>query len=692
MKKIINWFKSSKSDFALFIVFLILINIVSYNAYVRFDLTSAKSYSLSKESKNLVKNLEQPLSVRVFFDDNLPSPYNSVSQYVKDILVEYKGAGNKNFSVSFMDMSKSENIELAHDLGLRQIQLQEVKNNEVGFKQAFMGLAVTYGDNIEEINPITSTDGFEFNLTSKMSKMISMADTLAGLKNDEKITLTLYFSDILKSLGIGGAEQTADYVKDAFNKVNKQNQNRLEMQVVNPLSSSDAENFAKKYGIQVIQYKNASGNYEKALIGLVLEKGDDFYALPLKIQQSFFSYQVTGLENLEESIVDGLESLLSNVTQIGYITGHEELSRTDENGAKNFNQIISGMYELVDIDLKESEIPLGMNSIIINGPKTDFDENELYKIDQFIMRGGNVLFFVDSMVENQMAAYTGGEQFTPNSINLDKLLQKYGVSRDLNMVFDKNCYVNQSSSYGKLNLYWAPVLQKNQLLKHPVTQNLGYVIMLQNGSLDVSAANENPDVKVSVLAKSSDESWAKESNIMLNPMYLNPPSDPSALKAYNLAVLLEGKFESAFEKAPDIIQKDENGNEIVMPQGDLSASNHINSSVLPGKIFVTGSSAVTTRQVIDESGTTPIAMFMMNVIDYLNGNEDLCTMRTKGLSVDTLTIKSQAAANFWKFFNEYGLVVILLLAGLFVWKARSKRRREINKKYNPNDSRTINKK
>ena len=692
MKKIINWFKSSKSDFALFILFLILINIVSYNAYIRFDLTSAKSYSLSKESKNLVKNLEQPLSVRVFFDDNLPSPYNSVSQYIKDILVEYKGAGNKNFSVSFMDMSKSENIELAQDLGLRQVQLQEVKNNEVGFKQAFMGLAITYGDNIEEINPITSTDGFEFNLTSKMSKMISMADTLAGLKNDEKITLTLYFSDILKSLGIGGAEQTVGYVKDAFNKVNKQNQDRLEIQVVNPLSSSDAENYAKKYGIQIIQYKDASGNYEKALIGLVLEKGDDFYALPLKIQQSFFSYQVTGLENLEESIVDGLESLLSNVTQIGYITGHEELSRTDENGAKNFNQIIGGMYELVDIDLKESEIPLGMNSIIINGPKTDFDENELYKIDQFIMRGGNVLFFVDSMVENQMAAYTGGEQFTPNSINLDKLLQKYGVSRDLNMVFDKNCYVNQSSSYGKLNLYWAPVLQKNQLLKHPVTQNLGYVIMLQNGSLDVSAANENPDVKVSVLAKSSDESWAKESNIMLNPMYLNPPSDASALKSYNLAVLLEGKFESAFDKAPDIIQKDEDGNEIVMPQGDLSASNHINSSVLPGKIFVTGSSAVTTRQVIDESGTTPIAMFMMNVIDYLNGNEDLCTMRTKGLSVDTLTIKSQAAANFWKFFNQYGLVVILLLAGLFVWKARSKRRREINKKYNPNDSRTINKK
>lgn len=691
MKKFINWLKSTKSDFALFIIFLILLNAVSYNAYVRIDLTNAKSYSLSKESKNLVKNLEQPLSVRVFFDDNLPSPYNSVSQYVKDILVEYKGAGNKNFSVSYMDMSKDENTELARDLGLRQIQLQEVKNNEVGFKQSFMGIAITYGDNIEVINPITSTDGFEFNLTSKMSKMISMADTLSGLKNGEKISLTLYYSDILNSLGIAGAEQTETFVKEAFGKVNSQNQNRLELEIVNP-SSDEADKLSKKYGIQIIQYKDGSGNRAKAAIGLVLEKDEKFYALPLQIQQTFFSYQVTGLETLADDIVDGLESLLSKVTQIGYITGHEELSRTDENGAKNFDSIISESYELVELDLKTQPIPAGMNSIIINGPKTDFEEIELYKIDQFIMKGGNVLFFVDSMVENQMAAYTGGDQFTPNTINLDTLLQKYGVNRNFDMVFDKNCYVNQSSTYGKLNLYWAPVLQKNQLLKHPVTQNLGYVIMLQNGSLDVSAAEENPDVKVSVLAKSSEESWTKDSGIMLNPMRLNPPSDASQLNSYNLAVLLDGKFESAFDKAPEIIQTDADGNEIEMPQGDFTTSNHISQSVLPGKIFVTASSSVTTRQVIDESGTTPIAMFMMNIVDYLNGKEELCEMRTKGLSVDTLTIKSQGAANFWKYFNEYGLVIILILAGLFVWKARSKRRREINKQYNPNDTRTISKK
>ena len=413
MKKLLKWLKSPKSDFALFLVLLILVNIVSYNSYVRFDLTAPKSYSLSKASKSLVKNLEEPLSVRVFFDDNLPSPYNTVAQYVKDILVEYKGAANKNFSVSYMDVTDRENANLARDLGLQQIQIQEVKNNEVGFKQAYMGLVITYGDNIETINPVTTTDSFEFKLTSKMSKMISMADTLAGLKNGEKIQLTLYLSDSLKSLGINGAEQAESYVKQACNAVNKKNMDRIEYKVLSP-NSSEAEILAQKYGIQLIAYGTPDGGEAKAVVGLIIEKGEDFYSLPLQVQQSFFGYQIAGLEGLEDSITEGLQSLLSNVTAIGYITGHDELSHTDDGPAVNLSKLISGMYELVDIDLNSEDIPAGMNSVIINGPAIDYTEEELYKIDQFVMRGGNVLFFMDGMSENPSAQYPGGEMFTPN--------------------------------------------------------------------------------------------------------------------------------------------------------------------------------------------------------------------------------------------------------------------------------------
>ena len=113
------------------------------------------------------------------------------------------------------------------------------------------------------------------------------------------------------------------------------------------------------------------------------------------------------------------------------------------------------------------------------------------------------------------------------------------------------------------------------------------------------------------------------------------------------------------------------------------------SAKLPGKIFVTGSSYVTTYQILDGQDTSPISMFFLNVIDYLNGNEEVCTMRTKGLGINVLTIKSPALATIAKYFNQFGLVILVAVAGLIVVRSRAKRRKQIREKYNPNDSRQV---
>ena len=689
MKKILQWLKSPKSDFILFIIFLVLINLAGHKAFVRFDLTAPKSYSLSKASKIVVKNLESPLSVRVFFSDNLPSTYTNVSQYVKDILTEYKGAANKNFSVSYMDMSKPENETLARDLGIQQVQIQEIKNNEVGFKQVYMGVAVTYGDSIEILNPVQTSDGFELNLTTKISKMISMADTLAGLAKDDKVTLTLYLSDVLMALGISGAEEAEVIVREAFNSVNKKNLGRLEFNVVNPKSTdpADADALSMKYGIQTIAYMD-SGVQKKGVLGLVLEHGDESYALPLEVQRSFFGFAIAGLDDLENTISEGLQSLFSNTKSIGYITGHGEVSLEAEDQAANFEKLLSGMYQLENIDLNSENIPAGMNTIIINGPKIDFTEEELYKVDQFLLRGGDVILLLDGVVDDGSNQSYGIGRYVPNESNLERLLTKYGIERSKNMVMDKNCITDYNAQFGQLDYWWVPTLHKKQLAKkNVITNNLGYVYMLQCGSLDPSAAKENKNLKVTEIAKSSDEAWALETGITLHPLYLEPPSDPSSFGQYTLAVLLEGKFDSAFDEAP----ASENTAEESGDDNALVTSKYIKSSVMPGKLFVAGTSAITTRQVIDEEGTSPVSIFLMNVIDYMSGNEEFCTMRTKSLSVNNLTIKSKAGANFWKLFNSFGIALFVVLAGLLVWRSRSARRRAINKKYNPDDTRTITK-
>ena len=682
MKKIINWLKSPSSDFALLVILLILANLVGHRAFLRFDLTQPKSYSLSPASRQLMKTLNEPLSLKVFFSDNLPAPYSSTAQYVRDILVEYKGAANKNFSYTFMDMNDKTNQTLAANYGLNQVQIQEVKNSEVGFKQSYMGIVISYADSIETLDGITSSDGFEYKLTTKIGRMISTADTLAGLGQNDRLKMTLYITGQLKDFQIAGFDDIEGNVKKAYDSINKKNLNRIDYEKIDP-PASDIHILADKYGLQLINWTNKDGSQGAGVIGLVIEHGDSFRLIPLSMQRSLFGYAIGGLDTLDKSINDSLQSLLSKATQIGYITGHNEEELYSQNGQSRFSSLISDLYEFSEINLTKDSIPANITTIVINGPKSEFTDAELYKIDQFIMRGGNVMFYVDPFNE-QNQGYYQAPVYTPNETKLEKLLNTYGVQIGKNYVLDENCYKQRSQSYGNVSLFWAPLLQSSQLApKNVITKNLGYVIFLQAGSVDATAAQNDKNVKVTVLAKSSPKSWLMEKNIQLNPLMTAAPADKSTEKQEDLAVLLEGKFKSAFTADPTP-EKDK--------KGALSAQTHLSKSTQNGKIFVAGTSLITGSQLIDENGSEPIAMFTRNIIDYMNGNADLCTMRTKGLSLNTLRDTDSPLALLSKYFNEFGLTILIALAGLLIWRMRENRRKIIHDRYNPDDTRIITKK
>ena len=683
MKKIIEWFKSSASDFVLFIIFLVLLNFVGSNAYLRIDLTNQKSYSLSKASKTLVKNLDEPLSIRVFFDKNLPAQYSNVTQYVKDLLEEYTRAANKNFTVSYMDLSEEEDQNLAANYGLRQVQIQEVKNNEVGVKQTYMGLAISYGDNVELLDPITSSDGFEYKLTSTISKMINTAASLENLKGDDKIQLKVILSNAVKSLRVSGVDQIESTVEKACISINKAKLDKLEYSVIHP-SVSEVKDYTDRYGVQPINYRNDSGVVETGCIGVVLEYGEKFVTLPVQIQDIFFNnYAVVGLDDIETTINDSIQNLISKPTQFGYIVGHGEKDLFTDEGASGFNTALSELYELKTLDLSEDDIPASMKCIIINGPKQDMTEEELYKIDQFIMKGGNAMFLVDPFDEQQTqnAFYGTTTSYYENDVNITRLLDKYGVTLTKEMVMDEACCESYHNTYGILELYWAPLLQKDNLnKKNAISENLGNVIMLMSSPINIK---DDAKSKATVLVSSSDKAWSeKPDGLMLNPLMLEPPENDQLSKK-NLMVLLEGEFESAFDEAP-ASQKDD---EEEQGEGDYSISTYLSKSKQPGKIIVAGTSAITTPQVFTEDASSGVALLLVNAIDYLNGNEDLCKMRSKGVAINVLDTSSKAKVTFFQLFNEYGLAVLVLIAGLLVWRLRIKRKARINKFYNPDDER-----
>ncbi|OJF76839.1 MAG: hypothetical protein BKP49_04545 [Treponema sp. CETP13] len=687
--KFLNWIASNKNTTFLVVLFLILLNLVCTNAYFRIDLTKTKSYSLSESSKTLVSTLEQPLAVKVFFTDNLPSPYNTTEQYLKDILLEYKNNSNDKFSYTFFDMSDSENKSMAAEYNLRQVQVQQVTDTEVGVKQAYMGLVLVYADRIETVDGLTESSGMEYKLTSAMSKMISSTSSLAGLSGSVK--MTLYITPELSDFNIANFDKVDSAVVDAIASVNAQNNNRITFNRVVP-SEDEISELVDKYGLPGVNWNNKDGTTGTGTIGLVLEYKDAFRIVPVTLVRSLFGYAVSGLDDLSTSISDSLDSLVSKQVDVAYLTGNGELSLADkQNGAANLRSISKDWYNFIGVDLETDSIPTGVKTLIINGPSQELSDVELYKIDQFVMKGGNLLVMADPFIEvqnQQYAAYGMPPTYEPNPSNISKLLSTYGVDISSSYIMDEECYTQTDNQYGKLNYYFVPLVKQQTINQDSViTANIPYIVLFNTASVTPNFTDEDANGRMAqVLLSSSDNAWNLSKNIVLSPMAIQPPAKTS-LKKESLSVLLNGKFTSAFDSIPEGYTEGEvsesKENSVHSSSTVLNANTRLSSGVQKSTIIVCGSSKITTSSVIDENGTSATATFLRNAIDYLNGNADLCSMRTKGIASSTFTIENPVGASLSKLFNQYGLPLLIVIFGFIMWRLRIARRKKIQLRYYP---------
>lgn len=692
-KFVINWTKENSVDLALALVILILANLAGSKAFFRLDLTEQKIYSLSKASKELVHNLQEPLSVNVFFSSDLPAPYNNVDQYLRDILLEYKAAANKNFTYKFFDMNKEDSQEAARSYGLNQTQVQKVETTEVSAKAVWMSAAIVYGDNVKTFDSLNSTAGLEYTLTTSMSKMISTNDAIASLNGG--LNLILYPANELKGYGIAGLDKIEGKAKNAASQLNKKFNGQINFSV-RDTSGQEALDLAEKYGIQSVNYDDPDTKEKKiTALGLVLELDGNFRTIPLKLQ-NFFGWRLLGAENLEEDISSSIESLLAKTVEVAYITGHDELSlsgnpyNSNELTAETFKNVLSDIYTFKEVNLSENDIPLNIKCAIVNGPKKAFSDKELRKLDQFVMKGGNILFCLAPLAEEGNGSSM--PKYVKPETGLDKLLSAYGIVPGADYVMDEKAYTQNQGRGQSVKMNWAPLVGHEQLdRKNPITKYIPEMIFLQNGSIDISGAKENSDAKVTVLASSSDKSWTASENIILYPGYIFPPDDKEKIHKNNLAVLVEGKFKSAFAGVPPEKDESESGKDVEKgAQTDaISANEWLDKGVQNAKVLLINSAQVATQQLIDENGREPMSYFMRNSVDYLNGEEDYCDMRAKGISVNLLNTQNAALATIFKLFNQFGLAVLVAIAGLIVWRLRAVRRNEIRAKYNPDDEREI---
>ena len=142
----------------------------------------------------------------------------------------------------------------------------------------------------------------------------------------------------------------------------------------------------------------------------------------------------------------------------------------------------------------------------------------------------------------------------------------------------------------------------------------------------------------------------------------------------------EGTFKSAFDQAPEKAQAEDSA--AADAHAALVSDTRLASSVQKAAVFVAATSKITSGAILfDDTGSQPTAVFVRNVLDYLEGREELCYMRSKGLSQNVLNKADAVSAAIAKLFNQYVLPLSVVVAGFIGRHARKRRKRLIQKRY-----------
>lgn len=88
---------------AVFIAALVLVNVLAQYLYTRIDFTKEKRYTLTPKSKEILKNIKQPITITVFLDGDLPAPFKRLRNATKDLLADYKAVAGQEIKVIFKD-------------------------------------------------------------------------------------------------------------------------------------------------------------------------------------------------------------------------------------------------------------------------------------------------------------------------------------------------------------------------------------------------------------------------------------------------------------------------------------------------------------------------------------------------------------------------------------------------------------
>lgn len=442
---------------------------------------------------------------------------------------------------------------------------------------------------------------------------------------DEPINLYLFYSD----RATRDLPQLRTYftrVREMLQEMESRSGGKLRLEVIDPLPFSEDEDRATSFGLQAVPISAAG---DKVFFGLAGTNSTDGQAAIPFLQpdkEAFLEYDVAKLIHELESPEKPVVGLLSGLPLSAGFDPQTRQMRQPWAVEQQWSQL----FEMRTLDASTlKEIDKAIDVLVVVHPKQLTDDAQ-YAIDQFVLRGGHLLAFVDPNAElddsgadpqNPMAA-----MMADKSSDLPKLLKAWGVEYDpQRVVLDRARAVAVSIAEGAPPVRHPGILGLTAAeLNHDdvVTSNLDSVNLASAGFFELSG--DAKDVRLDPLIQTSSDAMA----VPAERLKMLP--DPSALLAgyqpsgtpYVVAARLSGKLRSAFPE-----RKDAGG--LAESSGESQVVLVADTDILSDRLWVQ------IRPFFGQQIMNAFADngdFAVNALDNMAGSGDLISVRGRATS------------------------------------------------------------
>jgi ABC-2 type transport system permease protein len=484
----------------------------------------------------------------------------------------------------------------------------------------------------------------------------------------------------------GGMKRLQTATKDMLSDLQAYSHHKLQFDFVDPLKGLATEqqeqtiNDLQARGIEAtaLSVKTDDGMIQKTIFpaALVSANGKDF---PVKLLNQQTQMGLTAdevlnnsIQNLEYAFISAIKKVTKGgKQQIGFTTGHDELTDVQLNDAM---KSLSDEFDVGRVELKS--IPFDslvkIKLMVIAKPNKPFTEAEKFKLDQYLMRGGKILWSIDQVsAELDSLRGHGGEQLAfAKQLNLDDQLFVYGIRINYDLIADVSCVqipVNTGRVGGQPQIQLVPWLFHPifmPLAKHPIVKNLDGIRSEFPSTIDILDTHD--DVKKTILLASSPYNKKLSVPHLLSLQAIEQEPDPKAFQSVPkvTAVLLEGKFPSDFKNRP-------------VPEGLGEAISAKQESV-PTKMIVISDGDIFKNQVAADGSPFPLGYdhytqqnfgnknLLLNIADYMTDDSGLITLRNKEIKLRLLNrARVRNEKLYWQIINTTIPLFLVLIFAIF---------------------------